>query len=433
MFTRGHFLLTALFAFPCIAAAQDKTIAFTGAHLIPIAGPEIPNGVLIIRGGKIVTVGPANTAIPAGAERRDVSGKIILPGLIDSHSHIGGPQGADASAAVQPDTRVLDNFNPRDARLQKAQAGGITTVNVMPGSGHLLGGQTLYLKLRDAQTIDGLLIKLKDGGIAGGIKMANGTNSRKGGVFPGTRAKAASLVRSEWVKAQEYRDKIARAGGDASKLPDRDLRLEALADVLNGKRVVQHHTHRHDDILTVLRIAKEFKYRVVLQHGTDAWMVAQEIAEARAPVSITMLDSPGGKLETKDVRFDAAAILDRAGVTVGFNTDDSVTDSRHFLRSAALAVRAGMPRHKTLYALTMANAQMLDLQDRIGSLEPGKDADLAVLSGDPFSVYTKVLETWVEGVKVFDRSVPKDRLYATGGEGASHDQGEMAEVAEEGQ
>jgi imidazolonepropionase-like amidohydrolase len=171
----------------------------------------------------------------------------------------------------------------------------------------------------------------------------------------------------------------------------------------------------------VLRLADEFKFRVVLQHVTDGYKVADQIAKANVPASVIIIDSPGGKLETKDSTFANAAILDKAGVLVGFHTDDSVTDSRHFMRSAGLAVRAGMPREKALYGLTMANAKMLDMQDRVGSLEKGKDADLIILSGDPLSVYTKVLETWVEGRKVFDRSDARDKLYAVGGDGAAHD------------
>ncbi|HET9530997.1 MAG TPA: amidohydrolase family protein, partial [Blastocatellia bacterium] len=188
--------------------------------------------------------------------------------------------------------------------------------------------------------------------------------------------------------------------------------------VLEGRRVVHYHTHRHDDISTVLRHAKEFGFRVVLQHVSEGYRVAEEIAAAKAPASLTIIDSPGGKLETMDTKFENAAILDRAGVVVGFNTDDYITDSRLFLRIAGLAVRGGLSREKALFGLTMAGAIMLDLQNRTGSLEAGKDADFIVLSGDPLSVYTHVLETYVEGVRVFDRNDPKDRLYAVGGYGA---------------
>ena len=150
-----------------------------------------------------------------------------MPGLVDSHSHIGSVEGADASAPIQPDVRALDSVNVRDARIDKARAGGITTVNVMPGSGHLLSGQTVYLKLRKGRTVEDLLIPNPETGLLGGLKMANGTNSRRKPPFPGTRAKSAALVREQYVKAQEYRQKIKDAGDDAKKRPARDLGLEA--------------------------------------------------------------------------------------------------------------------------------------------------------------------------------------------------------------
>ncbi len=416
--------VAALFACPILG--QQQPVAFTNARLIPITGPEIESGTIVVQGGKITAIGPsASVRTPAGARVVDMAGKVIMPGLVDTHSHIGGTAGADASGPIQPEVRLLDSLNARSASIQRAQSGGITSVNVMPGSGHLNSGQTLYLKLRDnAVKIDDILILDKNGKYMGGMKFANGTNSIRsgGGSFPGTRAKSASLIREQLIKAREYRDKIQKAGGDASKMPARDLAMEALVEVLEGTRVVHFHTHRHDDILTALRLQKEFGFRIVLQHVSEAWKVAEEIAAAKAPASIIFIDSPGGKLETMDIKFENGVALEKAGALTGFHTDDSITDSRLFLRSAGLAVRVGMSREKALYALTMANAIMMDLQDRVGSLEVGKDADMVVLSGDPLSVYTNVLETWVEGNKVFDRSDPKDYLIAVGGFGAGNDE-----------
>ncbi|MCC2671899.1 MAG: amidohydrolase [Armatimonadetes bacterium] len=408
---------------PSSQAAGEAVRAYTNARIIPIAGGPIEDGVLIVQSGRIRAVGRKGaTPIPEGAEVHDCAGRTIMPGLVDTHSHVGGGSGADSSAPIQPDVRILDSINARDSGFQRVQAGGITTLNVMPGSGHLLGGQTLYLKARDGRTIDDLLIRDAEGKIAGGIKMANGTNPIRSAPFPGTRAKSAALVRAQYLKAQEYREKVRAANGDAAKLPPRDLGMEALVEVLDRKRVVHFHTHRADDITTALRLAAEFNFRIVLHHVTEGYRVAEEIARSGAPASIIVIDSPGGKLEAVNLDFGNGAALDKAGVPVGFHTDDWITDSRLFLRSAALAVRAGMPREKALEALTIAGARMLDLQSRVGSLEPGKDADFIVLTGDPFSVYTKVQETYVDGVKVFDRSNPHDRLFATGGYGAGRDQ-----------
>ncbi len=403
------------------AGAQNQMTAFVGAKIIPISSDPIENGVMLVQEGRIIAIGTkASVAIPASAVVQDASGKIIMPGLVDTHSHIGQVALADKSSPVHPEVRAIDSINVRDASLQRARAGGITTVNIMPGSGTLIGGQTVYLKLRHGNTIDDLMIPTKSGRVAGGLKMANGTNPQGEPPFPGTRGKAAALVRENFVAAQDYREKIERAKGDPEKLPARDLKLEILVDVLKGERVVHHHTHRHDDIMTVLRLKKEFGFRLVLQHVSEGYKVAEEIAAMKVPCSVIVLDSPGGKLEARDMDWKTGGVLERAGVVVGFHTDDYVTDSRLFLRSAALAVRAGMTRSGALRAVTKTNAVMMDMDDKVGSLEPGKDADFIVLSGDPLSVYTRVLETWVEGKKVFDRSDPKDRLVATGGYGSGN-------------
>jgi imidazolonepropionase-like amidohydrolase len=416
---------TLILLFCGVTVAQDKPQAYIGAQIIPINGPPIDNGVLVVHQGKIVAVGAGGaTRIPADAQRHNLSGKVIMPGLVDSHSHIGGGSGGDGSAPLQPDVRVMDSLNPRDSGFQRAQAGGITTANVMPGSGHLLSGQTLYLKYRDGKTLDDLAFKDAQGNYLGGMKMANGTNSIRtpGGPFPGTRSKSAALAREQFIRAQNYRDKIRQANGDKDKMPPRDLAMEGLIEVLEGRRVVHFHTHKAEDILTALRLAKEFGFKIVLQHVSEAWKVADEIGKSGAPSSIILIDSPGGKLETVDVSISNGASLERANALVGFHTDDNITDSRFFLRSAGLAVRAGMSREKALYGLTMAGAIMLDLQSRIGSLESGKDADFIILSGDPLSVYTRVLETHIDGIRVFDFNNPKDRLYALGGYGATSDQ-----------
>ncbi len=419
-------LLCAVFsAITAFSAFGQQVFVFANARIIPISGPVIERGILVVRDGKIVAVGAtASIQVPAGSQTVDLAGKVIMPGLIDTHSHIGGPAGADSTGPIQPEVRILDSVNVQALSIQRAQAGGITTVNIMPGSGHLDSGQTLYLKLRDdAVKIDDLLILDKTGKYMGGIKFANGTNSIRtgGGAFPGTRAKSAALVREQFIKAQEYRDKIAKAGNDKTKLPPRDLAMESLVEVLEGKRTVHFHTHRHDDIMTALRLQKEFGFRIVLQHVSEAWKVADEIAKAKAPASIIMIDAPGGKLETMEVDTKNGAALEKAGALVGFHTDDGITDSRWFLRSAGLAIRAGMSRDAALYGMTLAGAKMLDLDSRTGSLEAGKDADFIVLSGDPLSVYTHVLQTFVEGKKVFDRSNAKDYIFAVGGKGATDD------------
>ena len=422
------FLLATCIAISCnTALANSPTIAFKNCHLIPIDGPVIKDGTLIVSGSKIKAIGKSDeTPIPDDAKLIDASDKVIMPGLVCTHSHIGGPAAGDRSGPIQPGVRVLDSLNILDSGFRRALAGGLTTLNIMPGSGHLSSGQTAYVKLRFGEvmpsTIEDILYVDDEGAPLGGLKMANGTNSMRDAPFPGTRGRSAFLVREQYIRAREYHSKIVDAEGDPANLPPRDLHLETLIEAMQGKRIVHHHTHRHDDIITVLRLSKEFGFRVVLHHVSEGWKVADEIAAANVPCSMIMIDSPGGKLEARYLRFETGKILEEAGVRTAFHTDDPILDSRYFLRSAAIAVRAGMSREAALDGLTLAGAEMLDLQDQIGSLTPGKDADFIVLNGDPLSIYTKIQETWVEGERVFDRSNPDDRRYAVGGYGTGHDQ-----------
>ncbi len=397
------------------AFGQSTPQAFTGANIIPISGEPINNGVLIVQDGEIIAVGDADTDIPNNADIHDVSGKVIMPGLVDTHSHVGEGDGGDYSSSLHPDVRIMDTIDPRSKEFRKVVSGGITSVNIMPGSGLLMSGQTVYLKPKPADTIEEMLIVNEETGIYGGLKMANGTNPLRENGSPGTRAKSAAMVRELFIKAQEYQQKIEDADGDPDEMPARDLQLETLVEVLEGKRVVHNHTHRHDDILTAIRLAEEFGYRLVLQHVSEAHRVADEIAESGAHASIINVDAPGGKLEAINLVNVNGKALEDAGVNVAFHTDDPIVDSRFLLRSAAFGVRNGMSREGALEALTIAGARMMDIEDRVGSLEEGKDADFIVLSGDPLSVYTHVEQTWIEGEKVYDRSNPEDRDYATGG------------------
>ncbi len=281
-----------------------------------------------------------------------------------------------------------------------------------------MSGQTIYVKLRAATDVQDMLLCSEEyPEVCGGLKMANGTNPIGSGNSPGTRAKSAALIRALFVEAQDYQQKIMAAQEEGNNMPARNLRLETLIEVLEGKRTVHHHTHRHDDVLTAIRLADEFGYDMVLQHVSEAYKVADEIAASGYPSSIITLDSFGGKMEAKDFSNANGAALEQAGAAVGIHTDDYVTDSRLFLRSAAFTVREGMSRDKALEALTLANAKMMRIDNRVGSLKKGKDADLVILSGDPFSVYTHVEQTWIEGQKIWDRSNPEDKKIATGGYG----------------
>ena len=399
------------------SAVADVTV-LTGATLLPITSEPIENGTLVISDGKIQAIGATGTVnIPGDAKKIDVTGHVIMPGIVDTHSHLGvaGDHG-ESSSSVNPQLRILDSFWANDSRIKVAVAGGITTANVMPGSGNVIGGQTIYIKLH-GETVEEMLIE----GSIGGMKMANGENPKGRGEraskAPVTRMATAALARQAFYDALDYgRKKSAAADSRKIDPPDVDLGKEALLEVLDGRRMVHHHTHRSDDIMTVMRLQEEFGFRLVIQHGLESYKLATELARrGDTQVSYAIVDSPGGKQEANDVRLDGASMLEAAGLNIALHSDDWIIDSRFLLRTAALAVRGGMTREGALRALTINPARMMDLGDRVGSLEVGKDADLVVLDGDPLSIYTHVQHTWIDGVKRFDRNNPDDRLYATGG------------------
>lgn len=427
--------LALLLLSPSVLRSDEPALVFRGARVLPVAGDAIADADLVVRGGKIVAVGRrGEVALPLGAEVHDLAGKVVIPGLVDSHSHIGiypkpgieaHSDGNEMTGPVQSGIRALDAIWPDDPGIRMALAGGVTTANIMPGSGNVIGGQTLYVKLREGPIA---AMMVTPGTPQGGLKMANGENPKRAygskNQAPGTRMRLAALQREQFLKARDYKRKweafrqARKNGGETSKTatePDRDLALEPLVEVLERKRTVHFHTHRADDIMTVLRLADEFGFEVVVQHGTEAYKVAGELAQRKVPVSLTIPDSPGGKPEVDDLIEQNAAILDRAGVSIAVNTDDFITESRFLLRTASLAVRGGLSEAAALRALTLNPARMLHLEDRLGTLEPGKDADFVVLSGPPFSVYTQVLHTYVDGRKRYDRDDPALASYAVGG------------------
>jgi imidazolonepropionase-like amidohydrolase len=412
--------------------AEQRAVAFRMARIHTAAAAPIDDGVLIIRKGKIIAVGPsADTPIPDGTEVIDVRGKVIIPGLVDTHSHIGlwsrpnvpaHQDGNEGSGAVQSGIRAIDAIQPEDPGIRMAIAGGVTTANIMPGSGNVIGGQTLYVKLR-GRTVEEM--RLTPGKVLGGLKMANGENPKRSNFEgrkspPATRMKLAAMQREQFLKARDYQRqwqtyRTAKAEGKDVSPPDTDISLEPLVEVLEHRRTVHFHSHRADDLMTALRLAKEFDFELVLQHATEGYRIADELVRNKIPVSLTLVDSPGGKLEVAGLLEENAAILEKAGVLVAINTDDAITESRFLLRTGAIAVRGGMSEDAALRALTINAARMLQLEDRVGSLEPGKDADFVVLSGSPFSVSTQVLQTYIDGVKRFDRSRPEDWAYQGGG------------------
>jgi len=353
-------------------AAPDAAIAFVGARVHTVSDGTLERGTVLVRGGRIAAVGPADEVeVPPDARVVQLHGRVLVPGLVDTHSHIGiyprplvfaHRDGNDTSKPVQPGLRAVDGLWPEDPGIRMAVAGGITTANVMPGSANVVGGQTAYVKLR-GDTVEEMLLEVD--GVHGGLKMANGENPKRAygqrGKAPVTRMAIAAMQRDLFLRAGRYRERWERyreksAAGEEADEPDRDPELEAVVEVLEGRRIVHHHTHRSDDIMSVLRLREEFGFEVVLHHATEAYKVVDEVAAAGVPVSLLVLDSPGGKLETAEYRRDYAATLEAAGVPVAIHSDDFITPSRLFLRSGALAVRAGMSEEGALAALTLEGA-----------------------------------------------------------------------------
>ncbi len=411
------------------SARPDAVTWYTNATVWTGRADEtepLAKATLIVTGGKI-------TGIHAGGLKGDdpnkkvidLNGQVVIPGLVDSHSHIGiypkpsipaHADGNEMSGPVQPGLRAVDAVWPADPGIRMAVAGGVTTANIMPGSGNVIGGQTVYVKLRGT-TIEQMRVmgKAADGTeVVGGLKMANGENPKGYGrtkkEAPFTRMKVAALQREQFVKAREY-----QAKRKADPKAEQDLNLDPLVEVLEKQRTVHFHCHRADDLVTAVRIAEEFQFELVLQHATEGYLIAKLLAEKKIPASLTLIDSPGGKAETMGLLEENAAILAKAGVQVCVNTDDFITESRFYLRTAALAARGGMTTAQALRAVTSTPAKVLHLDHRLGTLEPGKDADFVILSGPPLSNYTKVLATYIDGVKVFDATSAADRAYRDGG------------------
>ena len=434
-------LAVALLLAPTFAIAQgvpsagpkdDFALVLRGARVFTITKGVIDNAVVIVHRGKFTLVEDRNArvVVPPRHKVIDLRGKVLFPGIVDTHTHVGitvkprvsaNSDGNEGSAPLQPGLRAIDAIAPADPGIKMALAGGVTTANIMPGSGTLMGGQTAYVKFR-GRSIEEMLIHKS--GVQGGLKMANGENpkrnfgSRK--VSPITRMAVTALQRAIFTKAKRYKERVDRhrvllenGRAQSSDAPKREFRLDPLVEVLARKRTVHFHTHRADDILTILRLRKEFGIDVVLHHVSEGYKVAREIAAAKVPCSIIVIDSPGGKHEAAEFNLEYGGVLERAGVKVAIHSDDYITSSRQMFRMAGLLVREGMTRDGALRALTIHGAEMLDLEERVGSIEKGKDADFVVLSGDPLDVDTKVLETWIEGQRVFSRK--HDRAFAVGG------------------
>jgi len=379
--------------------------AFTGGRVVPIDGPVVDGGTVLVRAGRIEAVG-AGVAVPDGAEVVDCAGRWVLPGFLDAHVHLGvheegeGRDGNDTGELTDPSTpqvRALDAVNPADVGFADALAAGVLAVNVNPGSGNPIGGQTVALRCW-GRTVEEMLLRAPSG-----MKSALGENPKRTygdkGRLPSTRLGTAAVIRAALAAAADYDAK--RRLDDEGRRPDRDLGLEALAMVLRREIPWRQHCHRADDIATALRLAKEFGYDLVLDHGTEAHLLADVIAERGVPVLIGPLMTSRSKVELRQRSLRNPGLLAAAGVEISIVTDHPVVPVNFLVLRAILAVKEGLDPEVALRSLTLHPARVMGVLDRLGSLTAGKDADIVVWSGDPLDIRSRVLAAWVAGRLAF--------------------------------
>jgi imidazolonepropionase-like amidohydrolase len=389
--------------------------AIVGGMIVPIVGPEIPGGTVLIENGRIAAVGAGDAvAVPDGAHVVDAAGSWVLPGFIEAHGHVGvseeaeGWAGEDTNEMTEPVTahvRAIDAINPADMGFRDAISGGVLAVNVNPGSGNPIGGQTAALKCW-GRTVDEMALRQPSG-----MKSALGENPKR--VYgeqkktPSTRLGTAAVIRGALVAAANYLERIEaeeRKPVAERKPVDRDLKLEALGLVLRRQIPWRQHCHRADDIATAIRIADEFGYDLVIDHGTEAHLLADIIAARGIPVIIGPLLTSRSKVELRNRSLANPGRLAKAGVTIAITTDHPVVPVNFLAHQAALAVKDGLDRENALRALTINPARIAGIDDRLGSIEPGKDADLVIWSGDPLDVLSRAVRVFVDGAEIYSYS-----------------------------
>jgi imidazolonepropionase-like amidohydrolase len=384
-----------------------SSVAIVNAYIVPVAGDPIENGTVLIQDGKIAAVG-ADISVPDGVETVDAAGKWVLPGFIESHGHVGiheeanGPAGDDTNEMTTPNTaavRAIDAINIDDEGFRDALSGGVTSIVVKPGSGNPIGGQTVAIKSWGGRTIDEQVLRE-----AVSVKSALGENPKRvyGGknVTPSTRLGVAMIIREAFVDAQNYRSQRDDAQKEGKPFA-RDLGKETLVRVLDGELAWDQHTHRHDDIATAIRLADEFGYRLVINHGTEAHKIADVIAERDIPVIFGPMFTSRSKVELRDRAIGNLAKIAAAGVRVAITTDHPVVPINFLVHQASLAVKEGLPRETALEALTVNPAAFLQLDDRVGSLTPGLDGDVVIWSGDPLDVNSRAERVFIDGAEVY--------------------------------
>lgn len=372
-----------------------------------MAGPVIEGGSILIENGKIAAVGKDIEA-PANATVIDAAGRMVIPGMIDAHSHLGmvesaiGSEGSDGNESTAPNTaqmRGIDGINPMDVTFEEARNVGVTLVATGPGSANVLGGTFVAIKTAGV-CVDDMVVKEP---VA--MKCAFGENPKR--VYgsqrktPATRMGTAAVLREALYKAKQYMEAKERAGDDPSKMPQFDLQKEALIPVLRREIPLKAHAHRADDMFTAIRIAKEFNVRITLDHCTEGHLVAERLAATGIPGIVGPSFGHRSKFELTHKSFKTAAALSKAGMKIALTTDSPVTPLHSLPLMAGMAVAAGMEEEEALKAITINAAEIIEVADRVGSIEVGKDADIVIYDGHPFEISGKAWKVFIDGQVVY--------------------------------
>ena len=375
--------------------AQTTPVALVGARIHTAAGPTIETGTIVFRDGVITAVG-AGVSPPAGAEVVDLSGMVVMPGMLDTHSHIGVDSRDLNEFPIRfgPQHRIRDVLSPDDAFWNGAVKGGVTTVVTGPGSGEVSSGQAIVVKTW-GESIDERIVRER-----GGLKIAMGR--KRPDQSPTTSMAVTALLRAKFIEAREYqatRD-AWEEGGREGPAPPRDLAMEAVVRVLNGEDRIRAHVHQAHDILAIIRLSREFDFVLSIHHSTEAYKVADDIAEAGIDVIGMPLFT---RIALSDEVMATGRLMNEKGVRFAFHTDDPVVGSKWQRGNAGLGIRYGMTERQALEAVTINPASIARVEDRVGSLEVGKDADIVVLNGTWYEVSSLVTRVYVDGLVAYDR------------------------------
>ncbi|NLI14261.1 MAG: amidohydrolase [Peptococcaceae bacterium] len=372
-------------------------LAITGGKVLTMSGKPIAKGTVLVKEDKITAV-YEGTDVPPGSRVVDASGKIVMPGMIDAHCHVGiveeifreeGDDSNETTDPVTPHLRAIDAVYPMDLGFRDALAAGVTTIVTGPGSANIIGGEMAALKTCGT-VVDEMIVRFP-----AGLKAALGENPKrsygKEKKTPATRMASAAIIREALLQAQNYLKKEDR---------ERNLKMEALARVLRREVPLRVHAHRADDIMTAVRIAGEFGVDLIIEHCTEGHLVAGQLAEKKIPVIIGPVITNRAKVEMRGLTTETAKILDEAGVRFAIMTDHPVVPVQYLAVSAAFAVKGGLSAERALEAITIEAAAILGLEQRLGSIEPGKDADIVILDRHPLDLSSRVERVYINGIEV---------------------------------